>query len=97
MLVSQSEVVLVLISAALGAAGGAIGGAYGATQALRREVQVLKDEYGNRLIRVETRVGIMEDGSLTGNGLIGTLRNAIKRIDQRNERQHPFTGDGNHG
>jgi len=97
MLVSQAEVVLALFSAALGGMAGAVGGAFGATRALQKELQDLKLIHGDRLIRVETRVGITEEGALTGNGLIGTIRNVTRRMDARNDRQHPFTGDGNHG
>lgn len=97
MLVSQAEVAIALFSAALGGMAGAVGGAYGATQSLKKELQDMRTEYGDRLIRAETRIGITEDGSLTGNGVIGTLRSVVKRMDQRNDRQHPYTGDGHHG
>lgn len=55
-----------LLVGALGTVMGAVGAAYGATAALRTRV----DQHGERLIRVETRVGLNADGSLNGNGLI---------------------------
>ena len=64
-----AESLNMLLSGALGTVIGAVGAAYGATAALRVRV----DGHGERLIRVETRVGIQADGQLTGNGLIGRV------------------------
>ncbi len=58
-----------VLIAALCSVVGALAGAYGASGALRDRVE----QHGNRLIRVETRVGIQADGTLTGNGLIGRV------------------------
>lgn len=58
-----------LLIGALGIVVGSLAGAYGATAALRDRVAV----HGERLIRVETRVGLNADGTLTGNGLIGRV------------------------
>lgn len=58
-----------LLVGALGTVLGAVGAAYGATAALRTRV----DQHGDRLLRIETRVGLTPDGALTGNGLIGRV------------------------
>lgn len=71
-----AEVLNELLIGALGTVLGALGGAYGATAALRDKVA----SHGDRLIRVETRVGLNADGSLTGNGLIGRVETLEGRV-----------------
>lgn len=51
-----------LVASMVGALVGASGAAFGLALA-----------HGNRLTRVESKVGITADGSLTGNGLIGSV------------------------
>lgn len=78
-------IVTTVIGAAVGAICGAIGGAWGANLALRE--RVARGE--RRIDRLEGKVGVTEDGTLTGNGLIGTVAELRDRVDLRNDRQHP--------
>lgn len=79
--VGIAEAVMAILSGSAGMVLGAAGGAYGATAALKKELQTEKDvrrdadtNLSLRTDRLEQRVGLTSDGSLTGNGLITTTR-----------------------
>ena len=65
---------ITLISSLLSAAAGA----YGANRGLRDRV----DKIDHRVDRVETRVGITDTGALTGNGLIGEMRDVRHTVEK---------------
>lgn len=89
-----AEIGLALVSGGIGSLLGGVGGAFGATTALRRDVADLKTMVNNRLTRVEMRVGVTAEGTLTGNGLIGTVAALAARVDRRNHFQHPDQDEG---
>ncbi len=66
---TSNDVILATVSASVGGLVGAIGGAFGATASLKTFVTRLDKRHD----RVEQRVGITQDGGLTGNGLIGDV------------------------
>lgn len=66
---TSEEVVLAAISAGVGALCGGVGGAFGATAAVKQILAALD----KRVNRVEQRVGVTEDGMLTGNGILHDL------------------------
>lgn len=62
-----------LVASLIGALVGASGTAFGLVLAMRTNIADLRLEHSTRLTRVESKIGITEDGALTGNGLIGSV------------------------
>lgn len=68
-LVTTQELGLVAFSTAASGLLGAVVGAFAATSQLKEQVaKVLQ-----RIIRLEQRIGVTEDGTLTGNGLMADV------------------------
>lgn len=66
---TMQEVLLAAVSGGIGALCGGVGAAYGATAAVK---QILAT-HDKRLNRVEQRVGVTEEGTLTGNGILNEI------------------------
>jgi len=91
--VGLSELMVAVLSGSFGTVLGTAGGAYGATMAVKRDLRAETDarkqadtEHALRTDRLEQRVGVTQDGSLTGNGLITTtkgLADAVLELQMR--------------
>lgn len=75
---TTEQLTLLIVSNVLSLTFGASAGAFGATNAVRQR----QDKQDQRTGRLENKVGITEVGSLTGNGLIGTVKQHGEWLDE---------------
>jgi hypothetical protein len=101
--VEATEVGFGILLCLVGALTGAAGAGWGVGWSLRERIVAVEQSHGSRLQAAEARIGIDRENRPTGNGLIGEVHRAhdridrvmdrerrdVRRIHERNRRQHP--------